>query len=281
MPRNSGGIYSLPPVYLATPGETIMTEQHNAPLEDIANGLTESLPRSGSAPMTGDLKMGGQKITGLGAPVADTDAARKVDVSGVPASETVAGKVELATAAETITGTDTTRAVHPAGAAAAIDAAIDAAISDLGLGAGATMPVADQALAEAGTNNTSLMTPLRTRQAIEANLPSSPNLNIGNLSGSTAIVGLEDVAKLLLVAKGAGSGSSGTTISASIGYQRTTNGGSSWGSIVYIATSTIVSNGVSVTALAAGAEIVDMVGYNGIRLSGAGATGAAIIVESV
>lgn len=164
MPRNSGGIYSLPPVYLATPGETIMTEQHNAPLEDIANGITESLPRSGVAPMTGDLKMGGQKITGLGAPVADTDAARKVDINIPAASETVAGKVELATAAETITGTDTTRAVHPAGS----KAAIDDAISDLGLNAGATMPVADQAAAEAGTGNGSLMTPLRTRQALNA-----------------------------------------------------------------------------------------------------------------
>jgi len=164
MPRNSGGIYSLPPVYLATPGETIMTEQHNAPLEDIANGITESLPRSGVAPMTGDLKMGGQKITGLGAPIADTDAARKVDINIPAASETVAGKVELATAAETITGTDTTRAVHPAGS----KAAIDDAISDLGLNAGATMPVADQAAAEAGTGNGSLMTPLRTRQAIDA-----------------------------------------------------------------------------------------------------------------
>lgn len=34
----------------------------------------------------------------------------------VAASETVAGKVELATAAETLTGTDNARAVHPAGA---------------------------------------------------------------------------------------------------------------------------------------------------------------------
>lgn len=42
---------------------------------------------------------------------------------GVPdASETVKGIVELATNAETTTGTDTARAVHPAGAKAAIDA---------------------------------------------------------------------------------------------------------------------------------------------------------------
>lgn len=42
------------------------------------------------------------------------------------ASETVAGKVELATPAETITGADTTRATHAAGVKAAIDAAVAA-----------------------------------------------------------------------------------------------------------------------------------------------------------
>lgn len=40
------------------------------------------------------------------------------------ASETVAGKVELATVAETITGTDTARATHAAGVKAAINAAV-------------------------------------------------------------------------------------------------------------------------------------------------------------
>lgn len=45
------------------------------------------------------------------------------------ASETVAGKVELATVAETITGTDTVRATHPAGVKAAIDAAVAALVN--------------------------------------------------------------------------------------------------------------------------------------------------------
>jgi hypothetical protein len=39
----------------------------------------------------------------------------------VTASETVAGKVELATAAETTTGTDDTRAVHPKGLKVELD----------------------------------------------------------------------------------------------------------------------------------------------------------------
>lgn len=44
------------------------------------------------------------------------------------ATELASGKVELATSAETTTGTDTTRATHPAGVAAAISAAINGLI---------------------------------------------------------------------------------------------------------------------------------------------------------
>ncbi|PKO49019.1 MAG: hypothetical protein CVU31_02550 [Betaproteobacteria bacterium HGW-Betaproteobacteria-4] len=45
------------------------------------------------------------------------------------ATDTSAGKVELATNAETITGTDTTRATHPAGVKAAIAAAVAAVVN--------------------------------------------------------------------------------------------------------------------------------------------------------
>ncbi len=51
------------------------------------------------------------------------------DSQPVAASETVAGIVELATNAETITGTSTTLAVHPSGSAAAISAAVTAAVA--------------------------------------------------------------------------------------------------------------------------------------------------------
>src|SRR5690242_9773392 len=52
----------------------------------------------------------------------ETDAG-DASVSIVDASTTQAGKVELATNTETTTGTDTVRAVTPAGVAAAISAA--------------------------------------------------------------------------------------------------------------------------------------------------------------
>ena len=75
MPR-SGGIYTLPPGYFATDGTTIEVSQHNPPLEDIAQALTDSLPRDGSAPMTGNLAMGSNKITGLAAATNPADAVR-------------------------------------------------------------------------------------------------------------------------------------------------------------------------------------------------------------
>jgi microcystin-dependent protein len=57
MPSDSNGVYSLPPGYLAADGTTITITQHNAPLEDIASGMTARLMRSGVAPMTGPLQL--------------------------------------------------------------------------------------------------------------------------------------------------------------------------------------------------------------------------------
>jgi hypothetical protein len=75
MPRSSG-IFTLVPGYFATDGTTIEVSQHNPPLEDIAQALTDSLPRDGSAPMTGNLAMGSKKITGLAAATLASDAVR-------------------------------------------------------------------------------------------------------------------------------------------------------------------------------------------------------------
>lgn len=56
MARDAQGNYSLPGGYLATPGATILASQHNPPLEDLAQAMTDSLPRSGVAPMTGPFR---------------------------------------------------------------------------------------------------------------------------------------------------------------------------------------------------------------------------------
>lgn len=119
MPR-SGGQYSLPPVYIATPGTNIRAEQHNIPLEDIAQALTGSLPRDGSAPMAANLPMGGRKITGLGAPTSDTDAARLSDTR-VQATVDTIGSVFLANDAQAIAGSALTRVITPASLKAVLD----------------------------------------------------------------------------------------------------------------------------------------------------------------
>ncbi|MDK8874416.1 hypothetical protein [Paracoccus sp. SSJ] len=75
MPR-TGGIYTLPSGYFATSGEIIQPSQHNPPLEDIAQALTDSLPRNGTAPMTGNLPMGGNRITGIAAAVSGSHVPR-------------------------------------------------------------------------------------------------------------------------------------------------------------------------------------------------------------
>lgn len=96
LPRNNG-IFTLPPSYRAVSGQTIRTEQHNPPLEDIEQALTDSLPRDGTAPMTGNLPMNSRRITNLGAATASSDAARLDQVT--PYSAWLASVSALAMAA--------------------------------------------------------------------------------------------------------------------------------------------------------------------------------------
>lgn len=114
------------------------------------------------------------------------------------ASETTAGKVELATVAETITGTDTARATHSAGVKAAIAAAVAAvvnsspttldtlnelasalgndpnfatSITTLIAGKLATSAKSSTVQAQAGTDDATYMTPLKVAQALTALSP--------------------------------------------------------------------------------------------------------------
>lgn len=67
MPYDPAGLYSLPPSYRATAGQTIRTEQHNPPLEDIAAALSSVLVRDGRNGMVGPLDMGGFPLKNVGA----------------------------------------------------------------------------------------------------------------------------------------------------------------------------------------------------------------------
>lgn len=74
MPRDSNGNYTLPASYFVQVGDDILPVQHNPPFEDVAQALTDSLAADGRKVATGDLKMGGFKITGAAAATANGQA---------------------------------------------------------------------------------------------------------------------------------------------------------------------------------------------------------------
>jgi len=56
MPSDANGNYSLPDGYLAVTGATVLASQHNPPLEDLAESMSQRVMASGAKPMTGALK---------------------------------------------------------------------------------------------------------------------------------------------------------------------------------------------------------------------------------
>ena len=169
MPDTSG-TYSLPPSYRATRGQTIRTEQHNPPLEDIAQALTRRLPRDGSAPMNGNLPMNGNRVTNMGAAIGDGDAVRRDQVTlysafldSIRALSLASDGLVYATGAGTSAATTLTAFGRSLiGAPAAADAR-----ASLGLGTASTteaFEVATITEAEAGTDNAKIMTPLRVSE---------------------------------------------------------------------------------------------------------------------
>lgn len=65
MPTNGSGVYTLPATYLAVSGNTILASQHNDPLEDIEDALTDRYMRDGRAPLTGNMDAGTNNITNI------------------------------------------------------------------------------------------------------------------------------------------------------------------------------------------------------------------------
>lgn len=74
MPRDGSGVYSLPVGYLGVAGQVIQPSQHNPPLEDIEDALTDSISRTGVTAITADIPFAGFKLTGLGDATNATDA---------------------------------------------------------------------------------------------------------------------------------------------------------------------------------------------------------------
>lgn len=105
MPRNGSGSYSLPnnTFYPGVNGITVQTADANTTMADIQSALSASVSADGQTPMSGDLNMGGNQLTSVGAPAALTDAATASDIqtarltylTGAAGTNTITASVPL------------------------------------------------------------------------------------------------------------------------------------------------------------------------------------------
>ena len=76
MSFNGNGSYSpYTPGNPAVTGSVVSSTAFNNTVNDIATGLSNTITRDGQSPATGNIPMGGNKITGLANGTAATDAA--------------------------------------------------------------------------------------------------------------------------------------------------------------------------------------------------------------
>lgn len=83
MSRNGSGVYNLPTGNPVVTGTTITSNWANTTLSDIGTALTGSVAADGQTPITGNLQMGGNKITGMADGTTATDAATYGQVAAV------------------------------------------------------------------------------------------------------------------------------------------------------------------------------------------------------
>lgn len=93
MSRNGSGTYILPTGNPVVTGTTITSNWANTTLSDIATALTGSVAADGQTPITGNLQMGSNKITGLADGSALTDAATYGQVVGI--NSVVTGTIQM------------------------------------------------------------------------------------------------------------------------------------------------------------------------------------------
>jgi len=75
MPDDPTGTYFLPPSYKVVTGDDVLPTQHNPPLEDLGQAMSNRLHRDGRTAWTGDQNANGNKLTGLAEGTEDDDAA--------------------------------------------------------------------------------------------------------------------------------------------------------------------------------------------------------------
>ena len=81
MPRNGSGTYQLPAGNPVVTGTPISSSTQNTTMVDVANALTTSVATDGQTPMTANLTMGNNKLTGLSAGTAAGDSVRYEDLA--------------------------------------------------------------------------------------------------------------------------------------------------------------------------------------------------------
>jgi microcystin-dependent protein len=93
MSRNGSGIYNLPTGNPVVTGTTITSNWANTTLSDISTALTGSVAADGQTPITGNLQMGGNLITGLGTGVASTDAVNVAQLATI--NSVITGTIQM------------------------------------------------------------------------------------------------------------------------------------------------------------------------------------------
>lgn len=95
MSRNGSGTYTLPAGNPVVTGTSIASTWANNTMTDLANALTDSVAADGQTTLTGNLKMGNNKITGLADGTLTTDGVSKGQMDTAIAAGTAGKQAEI------------------------------------------------------------------------------------------------------------------------------------------------------------------------------------------
>ena len=95
MSRNGSGTYSLPAGNPVVTGTTISSAWANTTLNDIAASLTGSVAADGQTPVTGNIAMGNNKLTGLGVGTTSGDSVEFSQLGALLVSPTITGDLTV------------------------------------------------------------------------------------------------------------------------------------------------------------------------------------------
>jgi len=95
MSRNGSGQYNLPAGNPVVTGTTISSTWANTTLTDIANSLTQSIAADGQTPVTGNIAMGNNKLTGLTQGSSTGDSVEYSQLATLLVSPTITGDLTV------------------------------------------------------------------------------------------------------------------------------------------------------------------------------------------